>query len=86
MKTHILYTYKADLSIESINIRGILELGSIFLMNLVSLEYFLTNKTQNMNLNALLSEKIGTIFFAMTRCSLLYTLSKVMAMWKVKLY
>ena len=27
-------------------------------MNLFSLEYFLTNMTQNMNLNALLSEKI----------------------------
>ena len=26
-------------------------------MNLVGLEYFLTNKTQNMDLNALLSEK-----------------------------
>ena len=31
-------------------------------MNLVNLEYFLTNKTQNMDLNALLSEKIETIF------------------------
>ena len=35
-------------------------------MNLVSLEYFMTNKTQNMDMNALLSEKIETIFFAMT--------------------
>ena len=35
-------------------------------MNLVSLENFLTNKTQNMHL------KIETIFFAMTRYSLLY--------------
>ena len=41
-------------------------------MDLVSLEYFLTNKTQNIDLNALISEKIETIFFAMTRCSLLY--------------
>ena len=42
-------------------------------MNLVvSLEFFLTNKTQNIDLNALLSEKIETICFAMTRCSLLY--------------
>ena len=41
-------------------------------MNLVGLEYFLTNKTKNMDLNALLSEKIETIFFAMTRCSLPY--------------
>ena len=41
-------------------------------MNLVSLEYFITNKTQNMDLNALLSKKIETIFFAMTRCSLPY--------------
>ena len=39
-----------------------LELGSIYEINLVSLEYFLTNKTQNMDLNALLSEKIETIF------------------------
>ena len=39
-------------------------------MNLISLEYFQTNKTQNMDLNALLSEKIETKFFAMTRCSL----------------
>ena len=31
-------------------------------MNLGSLEYFLTNKTQNMDLNALLSEKFETIF------------------------
>ena len=37
---------KADLSIESLNIPGILELGSIFWMNLVSLEYLITNKTQ----------------------------------------
>ena len=64
--------WKADLSTESINILGILELGSIFWMNLVSLEYFVTNKTQNMDRNALLSEKIETIFFAMPRCSLLY--------------
>ena len=35
---------KADMSMESLNIPGIL--GSIFWMNLVSLEYFLTNKTQ----------------------------------------
>ena len=46
-------------------------------MNLVSLEYFLTNKTQNMDPNALLSEKIETIFFAMTRCSLPYILRKI---------
>ena len=39
-------------------------------MNLVSLEYFQTNKTQNMDLNALLSEKIETIFFAMISYSL----------------
>ena len=45
-------------------------------MNLVSLEYFLANKTQNMDLNASISEKIETIFFAMTRCSLLYILQK----------
>ena len=62
---------KADLCTESINIRGILELGSIFGMNLVSLEYFLTYKTQNMDLNAVLSEKIETIFFVMTRYILL---------------
>ena len=31
-------------------------------MNLVNLEYFLTNKKQNMDLNVLLSEKIETIF------------------------
>ena len=37
-----------------------------------SLEYFLTNKTQKMDLNALVSEKNWTIFFAMTRYSLLY--------------
>ena len=42
---------------ESINILGILELGSIFWMNFISLEYFLTYKTQNMDLKALLSEK-----------------------------
>ena len=41
-------------------------------MNLVSLEYFLTNKTQNMDLNALLLEKFEAIFFATTRCSLPY--------------
>ena len=34
--THI-YSYKADLSTESINILGILEFGSIFWMNLISL-------------------------------------------------
>ena len=45
-------------------------------MNLVSLEYFLTNKTKNKDLNALLSEKIETIFSAMTRYSLLYLLTK----------
>ena len=67
--------YVADLSTESINILGILELGEIFWMNLVSLEYFLTNMTQNMDFNALLSEKIETIFFAMTRHSLLYILN-----------
>ena len=44
------------LSTESINILGILELGSIFWMNLVSLEYFLTNKSKNMDLKALVSE------------------------------
>ena len=43
-------------------------------MNLVTLEYFLTNKTQNMDLNALFSEKIGTIFFAMTRYTAQLTL------------
>ena len=64
VKTHIC---KDDLSTESINILGILELGLIFWMDLVSLEYFLTNKIQNMDLNALLSEKIKTFFFAMTR-------------------
>ena len=62
------------MSTKSINILGILELGSILWMNLVSLEYFLKNKTQNMDLNALLSEKIKTIFFAITRCSLLYVM------------
>ena len=41
-------------------------------MNLVSLEYFLTNKTQNMDMNALLYYKIETLFFDMTRYSLLY--------------
>ena len=45
-------------------------------MNLVSLEYFLTYKNQNMDLNALLSQKIETIFFAMTRCILLYVFSR----------
>ena len=60
--------FKAVLSTE-----GILKLGSIFWMNLVNLvEYFLTNKTQKMEMNALLSEKIETTFFAMTRCSLPY--------------
>ena len=42
-------------------------------MNLVSLEYFLTNKTQNMDQNALLSDKIETIFFAMTKYSTAYS-------------
>ena len=63
MKTHSICK-KAELSTESINILGILELGLIFWMNLVSLKYFLTNKAQNIDLNALLSEKIETIFFA----------------------
>ena len=52
-KLRIYVNKKADLSTESINILGILELGSIFWMNLVSLEYFLTNKTQKMDLNSL---------------------------------
>ena len=39
---------------------------------LVTLESFLTNETQNVDLNALFSEKIETIFFAMSRHSLLY--------------
>ena len=72
MKTHR-YMKKADFSTKSINILGNLKLGSIFWMNLVSLEYFLTNKTQNMDLNALHSEKIETIFFAMSKCSLPYS-------------
>ena len=72
MKTHTYTMYKAYLSTKSINILGILELGPIFWMNLFNLEYFLTNKTQNMDLNSLPSEKIETIFFAMTRYSLLY--------------
>ena len=59
------------MSTESINILAILEFGSIFWMNLVSLEYFLTTKTQNIDMNALLSEKIERIFFAMTEYSLL---------------
>ena len=46
-------------------------------MNLVSLVYFLTSsKTQFMDLNALLSEKIETIFLDMTRYSLLYLFLK----------
>ena len=48
-------------------------------MNLVSLEYFLTNKTQNMDLNALFAKKIETIFFAMTRYSLLYRAEKAIS-------
>ena len=65
MKTHV----NAKSASESINILGILELGEIFWMNLISLAYFLTNKTQYMDLkdlNALLSQKIETLFFAMT--------------------
>ena len=52
---------KVDFSTKSINILGILDL--------VSLEYFLTNKTKNMDLNALLSEKIEITFFAITAYS-----------------
>ena len=63
--------YKADLSIESINILGILELGSIFWMNLlVSLDYFLTNSIQNMDLLCCMlyfQRKVKQYFFAMTR-------------------
>ena len=63
------------MSNESINILGILELGSIFWMNLGSLEYFLTNEPKNMDENGLLSEIFETRYFHMTRCSLLYVKS-----------
>ena len=62
--THI---YKADLSIESINILGIPALGSIFWMNLNSLEYLKRNEPQNMNENGLLSDIFETRHFGTTR-------------------
>ena len=55
------------MSTESINILDILELGSIFWMNLGSLEYFLTNENQNIDENCLLSEIFETRYFHMTR-------------------
>ena len=66
------YMLKDDLSTESINIFSILELESMFWMNLGSLAYFLTNEPQNIDENGLLSEIFETRYFHMTRCSVLY--------------
>ena len=69
------YVKSYDLSTESTNILGILELGSIFWMNLVNLEYLRpkwVGRSKNMNENGLLSEIFETRYFGTTRCRLPY--------------